>query len=111
MKKPYKGKGKFELEVKPGEEKVLVARVKNGPLEPMKFPPALDIEIEGAWSEMHIKFLNLSLRKELINSDISWSEESLVAFMNVDQMDFFDLMVVMVVEVDLIDDSEMLMVS
>ena len=48
LKKPYKGKGKFELEVKPGEEKVLVARVKNGPLEPMKFPPALDIEIEGA---------------------------------------------------------------
>ena len=31
--------------------------------------------------------------------------------MNVDQMDFFDLMVVMVVEVDLIDDSEMVMVS
>ena len=39
LKKPYKGKGKVTLEVNPGEEKIIVARIKKGPPQEMKFPP------------------------------------------------------------------------
>lgn len=46
LKKPHKGKGKIELEVMPGEEEIVVARVKNGEYEKMMFPPPLLIEME-----------------------------------------------------------------
>ena len=46
LKKPHKGKEKIELEVNPGEEEVVVARVKNGEYEKMMFPPPLLIEME-----------------------------------------------------------------
>ena len=41
LKKPHKGKGKQELTILPGHEEIIVCRVKNGPLQPMKFPPPL----------------------------------------------------------------------
>ena len=43
LKKPYKNKGKQEIVVQPGHEEIIVCRVTNGPLKPMKFPPPLDI--------------------------------------------------------------------
>lgn len=46
LKKPYKGKGEVRLEIKPGEEKIIVARVKRGPPQEMNFPPDIDIKIE-----------------------------------------------------------------
>lgn len=35
--------------IKPGEEEAIVARVKNGPIQTMKFPPHFDIEMDKAW--------------------------------------------------------------
>ena len=48
LKKPFKGKGGQTLTVLPGHEEIIVCRVTNGPLEPMKFPPAIDIQTEKA---------------------------------------------------------------
>lgn len=49
LKKPYKNKGKQEIVVQPGHEEIIVCRVANGPLKPMKFPPPLDIQTERSW--------------------------------------------------------------
>jgi hypothetical protein len=48
LKRPYKGKEAQQLEVYPGEEQIIVCRVTNGPLQPMKFPPRLDIQTDKA---------------------------------------------------------------
>ena len=48
LKKPYKGKGVVKLEVNPGGEKIIVARVKKGPPQEMSFPPDIDIKMEKA---------------------------------------------------------------
>ena len=46
LKKPYKGKGNGQIvEVLPGEEKIILARVKNAPIKSLKFPPQLGIKI------------------------------------------------------------------
>lgn len=41
LKKDFKGKGDNQLlEVLPGEEKIILARVMNIPLKSLKFPPS-----------------------------------------------------------------------
>ena len=47
----------------------------------------------------------------MINSDRHKSEERLVAFVDVNQVNFFDLMVVMMMEMNFIDDCKMVMIS
>ena len=46
LKKPFKGKGNAQiLEVLPGQEKIILARVRNVPIKSLKFPPQLGIKI------------------------------------------------------------------
>lgn len=46
LKKPYKGKGESQvIVVRPGEEKIVVARVVNKNVSNLKFPPAIKWEV------------------------------------------------------------------
>ena len=46
LKKPHKGKGSQKLEIWPGQEEIILARVENELIKSMKFPPNLGIKME-----------------------------------------------------------------
>lgn len=46
LEPPHLNKANQTLEIKPGQEEIIVARVRNAPLQPMKFPPPMDIQID-----------------------------------------------------------------
>lgn len=48
LEPPHLKRGNQVLEIRPGQEQVIVARVRNAPLQPMKFPPPMEIQIEKA---------------------------------------------------------------
>lgn len=46
LKGEYKSKGSQRIEIAPGEEKIILARVKNETIKSLKFPPQLGIKME-----------------------------------------------------------------
>lgn len=45
MKKPFKGKGEQTIEIMPGNEEVILLRIKNSDVKEIKFPPPMDLQI------------------------------------------------------------------
>lgn len=45
LKKPFKGKGEQTIEILPGQEEIILLRVKNSEIKEIKFPPPMDLQI------------------------------------------------------------------
>lgn len=57
LKGEFKGKGIQRIEVLPGQEQIILARVDNKLIKSLKFPPTLGIKMElvpGKWEKSRL---------------------------------------------------------
>lgn len=71
MKKPFKGKGEQTIEIMPGNEEVILLRIKNSDVKEIKFPPPMDLQILPIlWSYFIYASKHINKSSSILKNDI-----------------------------------------